>query len=395
MADVAIVDDGELGLAREVLWELGVDFEDRDKDGPRPDGLEPARLLVCSVARATADALERPLRRGSGPRPVWIALATRESLARRQQLIGAGFDYLVRTPVHPTALRQLITRALFRGEDLRRVPRVVVGHPVTYRSGWRRRQATLVDLSARGARIFAPVSMVKGARLTLCLAEPLVREPVDLPAVVLRAQDALLESGPPGEAAMALRFEPLSMAQCKLVARLIERLMTGPPSLEQGAGADPRSDDSADGAPALSERERRSVYLQAVLAWAQEDDSCLIVGRNLSMGGMCIDDHAELELGQMVRIALEDEPGQHPFHVGGVVVRDAGDAGIALRFEWIEEGCEPRLRALVEQLPAIDDLGAGVSDDDTPSGVLFSRLVGAGDRVGQTLTSLTGLLRRG
>ena len=96
-----------------------------------------------------------------------------------------------------------------------------------------------------------------------------------------------------------------------------------------------------------------------------------------------------------VRIALEDQAGRDPFHVGAHVVRDEGDGGIALRFDWIEEGCESRLQALVDELPAIDDLSAEGDDDATGGGVLFSRLVhGAGGRVGQTLTGLTGRLRR-
>ena len=62
VADVAIADEGELVAVRELLWELGVDFDELPKNGPRPDANDPSRLLVSSVSRATSEALERPWR---------------------------------------------------------------------------------------------------------------------------------------------------------------------------------------------------------------------------------------------------------------------------------------------------------------------------------------------
>ena len=70
------------------------------------------------------------------PRATWIAFVTGDSkTGSATQLQKAGFDFLIREPVHPTALRVLVQRALFRGRNTRRAPRVACGHRVTLPDG--------------------------------------------------------------------------------------------------------------------------------------------------------------------------------------------------------------------------------------------------------------------
>jgi hypothetical protein len=89
----------------------------------------------------------------TGPRTTWIAFVPGESKTQRTLLQKAGFDFLVREPVHPIALRVLLQRALFSGAEARRTPRVACGHAVTYKTGLWRQRGTLVDLSLRGCRL--------------------------------------------------------------------------------------------------------------------------------------------------------------------------------------------------------------------------------------------------
>jgi hypothetical protein len=380
MAEIALADDGDLSGLRELLWEIGVDFEEWGKAGPQPDAHNPSQLLISSVARAASSEYHRRISKSDGPRAVWIAVATRESLRQRQRLIQAGFDYLVRWPIHTAALRMLLMRALYRGDEQRRVQRVAVGHPASFKSGWRRRSATLVDLSPRGARLFAAVDPEPGSRIQVELPDSLVPSGgLSLAATVVRAQGAIHEAGPQDETSIAVRFEALSVDQKRRLASTLERLATGPPTLPAPAGAAPDASRQA--------RERRGVYLQAVLAWDGDDEGCLIVGRNLSMGGMCVDEHPALEIDRSLRIALEDDPALDPIIVVARVVRAEGDRGIALRFEYIASGSEERLRALVEALPAIEELG-DPADDGSVTGIVVSRVVGLGAQIGDTLSSI-------
>ena len=76
-------------------------------------------------------------------------------MALRDQLRGVGFDYLVRRPIHPGALRLLLLRALYRGPERRVTVRYPIGGEVAYKLGLRRRRATLLEVSLRGCRLQA------------------------------------------------------------------------------------------------------------------------------------------------------------------------------------------------------------------------------------------------
>ena len=54
-----------------------------------------------------------------------------------------------------------------------------------------------------------------------------------------------------------------------------------------------------------------------------------------------------------------------PIVVGARVLRDDGERGVALRFSWVESGCEGRLAAMVDGLKEIQTLSpdeAGAED---------------------------------
>src|SRR5262245_7742694 len=143
---VLLIDDGELVTVRQLLEELGADFESvvaRDAGRSLP---QPTRLLLVSARAAHSLRIERTLT-PTPNRATWMAFVSGDSKTQRLALQKAGFDFLIREPVHPTALRVLFHRALFRGSDTRKTPRVACGYTVKWRTGLWPRRGMLVDLS--------------------------------------------------------------------------------------------------------------------------------------------------------------------------------------------------------------------------------------------------------
>jgi hypothetical protein len=54
------------------------------------------------------------------------------------------------------------------------------------------------------------------------------------------------------------------------------------------------------------------------------------------------------------------------------VIRDDGENGVALHFDWVEPRGEKRLQALIEQLPAIETPSA---DPKKHSGIVLTSLI--------------------
>ena len=129
---------------------------------------QPARLLIATARAAHALRIERTLT-PSPNRATWMAFVSGDSKTQRNALQKAGFDFLIREPVHPTALRVLFQRALFRGSNTRRAQRVACGHPVRYRTGFWPRNGTLIDLSPRGCRLLVDKAIAEKAELRITI----------------------------------------------------------------------------------------------------------------------------------------------------------------------------------------------------------------------------------
>jgi len=143
---VLLVDDGELDDIREFLDDFGIEFAHL-RGGAVPGRLDPPRDLFITTMRRAKLARAWPYASDGTLRPVRIAIVEEDSPTARAVLRRLGFVYLVRRPIHPTALRLLILRALYRGDERRSEARVPVGFDISLRSGMRRRDALLVDLS--------------------------------------------------------------------------------------------------------------------------------------------------------------------------------------------------------------------------------------------------------
>jgi hypothetical protein len=355
MADgpsVLIVDDGELGDVREILEELEVEYAHL-RGSAVPRQLEaPARLFVTTARRA-AVAASWPAQAEGGP--VKLGVVAEDSNALRDALRRGGFDFLVRPPVHREALRLLVLRALYTGEERRRDPRVSVGVEITCRVGLRRRSATLIELSARGGRLLARQPFALGARLTLQLPAELAGEAgAWLRAKVVRVQ----EGGPAGrtEHVAALAFEALRPEQERVLRVALERCAGGP--LAVGPDAPVALAAAAQPAEGERRRQRRAAFRGEVVSLHDEARRVLL-GRDISPDGMRIEAQPDLLPGRALHLAIYAAAGEPPIAVRARVVRNDGAAGVALRFDDLAPSAARRIEELVAQLPGVEPLQDG------------------------------------
>jgi hypothetical protein len=389
---IMIADDGDLADVRALLEELGAEFEDWQKAIGPGERQEPTQLLVATVSRASTLGLRRPGGRQPGGRqpgrPVWIAVLQEGATAGGGPLLESGFDFLVRRPVHPAALRHLLAQALYRGDSHRRGTRVAVGYGVTLRAGLRRHRATLVDLSPRGCRVLVSQGLSKGKAVTLQVpAELGGGEPFAIRGSVLRLQRGELEGGSASESSVSIRFEALEVETRERLRAVLRELSRGPSRMPAAA--------AAGSSWQAERRNRRARFEEPVLAFG--DPGRVIVGSDLSRDGMRVRPGSGLRIGDTVRLAIEPGGRGEPVVVSGEVVRDDGESGLALRFGWVEPGGRERIDELVAALPAVEARGPG---ELAPAPATLSQLVPGLLRLGGTdgtrldLASLVSRFRR-
>ncbi len=219
---VLLVDDGELDDIREFLDDFGIEFAHL-RGGAVPGRLDPPRDLFITTMRRAKLARAWPYASDGTLRPVRIAIVEEDSPTARAVLRRLGFVYLVRRPIHPTALRLLILRALYRGDERRSEARVPVGFDISLRSGMRRRDALLVDLSLGGCRLIADRPLPAGAKLSLQLPGELLGDgDLTVPGQILRCErdaQALADGG----FRIAVRFHDLTDAARDTLVRFLAR----------------------------------------------------------------------------------------------------------------------------------------------------------------------------
>jgi hypothetical protein len=343
---VAMIDDGELDDVVGLLHDLGLEPA-RQRGGAADSPLPRCRDLLIATARRALRATPAP----EVPReasPVRIAVVENDSPTLRAQLRERGFDFLVRRPVHPTALRLLLLRALYRGPERRREERLPIGLSVRYQEGSRRRSAVLADLSPGGCRLLSRHGVPPGAALRVELPTPSGDEvPLVLCGRTLRERPGLEGAGA-GEIAIGVVWDPLPPADR---ARLDALLAHRTPSLDATSGRAAKQTGNR-------RRHPRRSFPRKVVA-LMEEASGVLMGRDLSMGGIRVEPQPGLEPGDRLRLAVYTAARQEPFLVEATVVRDDGELGLALAFDALAPDVATRLEALVAALPDIESLGDG------------------------------------
>ncbi len=486
---VVLIDDGELEDLVGTLREL--DAEPVRVPGVEADGewLWPSRLLVASARRGLAlGPFTSRDKRGC----TTIAVAeddsrTVQALARRM-----GFDYLVRRPVHPEALRLLLLRALYGDRERRLEPRLPIGYAVTWRARLRAHDATVAEISPGGCRLLTARRLSPGSRLSVHIPRALAGGlGLRLPGRAVRCERRAATQGAPW--LLGVAFENLSERARRRLDDLLDRYAIGPPRLPNAgalsgaqAAARPRAQaedlvevtapapqpaceiaveaepelaamdrptlaepvdlsevnesaaaelpvlaevgsptlvmppdlpevdeptvtdaedtvpdmepllavdspaqpEAADGSQAgepwgspgpgsasQSERRRpRAVFSQEVVALDDRADSVLhvLVGRDLSAGGIRIEPHPVLAVGDQLRLAIYDASAKEPFIVQARVERDDDGAGLGLRFIGVEPEVSAQIEAVVDSLPAVEALRPAEGE---PQGVVMAEIL--------------------
>jgi len=342
-SEALLIDDGELDDVCAMLEALGVDpvRHQEDLDEGFRDWEKPPRAVVVSASAAVRLAVGTRARESG---IVTIAVAESGSRTLAAKLRGQGFDYVVRRPIHPEALRLLLMRALYRGSERRSQRRLPVGCQVTGRWGFRRRPVTLLEISGSGCRFLGAEAPKPGARVSVRIPGGVAGEH----SLTLRgrAQRSERRQGAPPEASnvVALVFDPLSRRTREHLERLLAAWVTAPPAVSRavewtspdakkpapGAGTDARSEATRR----VRRRWRRTSFdrrpniLQGQPEWKRQ----VLFARDLSIGGARVDSHPDLQVGDRFKLALYDHASPDSIVVDAQVLRDEGEGGLALRF---------------------------------------------------------------
>jgi hypothetical protein len=224
---VLVLDDGELDDIQEMLEGIRVPFGRVRGGAIVPDAPPPRRLLVTTPRRIDAVRSYDPEIDGQGE-PQRIVVVEGDSSTLRAKLREVGFDYLVRRPVHPEALRLLLMHAIYAGDERRNEPRVPVGYEISFKSGLLQRRATLVDLSSGGCRLLSTYAVQSGKQIKVQIPVELgATEPITLTGRVLR-KDFDSNLGDSGMFSAAIEFEDVSTKQRQELEWILEERAKGP-----------------------------------------------------------------------------------------------------------------------------------------------------------------------
>jgi hypothetical protein len=392
---VLLVHDGELSAVARVVAGLDVELHERhgapsEADRARSWGLAlgtPRRLIELDCGPG------RPASR--------IAALAGDSRTARAMLARVGVRLLVRLPVHPAALRLLVLHCLYRGPERRRTPRAGVGAPILVRCGLRRRKAILVDLSVRGCRLLTTDPLPEGRRLSLAIpAEVAGGRPLALQGVAARIAEA--DPRMPGVQAAVVLFRGVSARDGRRLAEVVAEYAQSPavcppgrdvpladpaawpvgpvslaaPPAEDELELDPDPDleiDEEDDGPQDRRSGPRRAFADPVLALGGEGARVLL-GRDLSEGGMRVDAHPGLGVGDELHLALHLGVRRDPLVVRARVERDDGEQGFVLVFHDLDAADRRELEAMLELLPMVEMPDSG----EATGGLVVSEILAAG-----------------
>ena len=409
---ILLVDDGELDEVAAVLDQQGIAYE-RLRGGQIPAEVPPPRDLLVVTPRR----VER-VRRGSPAdaqpgRPLRIIAVAEDSPAMRRRLRRNGLHLLIRLPASAEIWRLLVARALYRGSERRSDPRVPVGSPVEIAAGERTTETVLVDLSNRGCRLQTSADLTVGDPIEFTIPSDgevwseqgpltlsgrvrrLVREPNDDRCMLAVVFDADLDeslrtrlttlinhwaSGPYSiESAIVSGAPAIPACQIDSLPDLTLDDETDPPILatgqvyvELGEASGTKRPEAGDG------RDRRTQprgHYPSSLVAEGEEGPFVLIGRDLSAGGMRIERHPDLAVGDHFEIALHGPTPENPIRVRAEIVRDDGPGGFGVVFDYLDRESGAELEKMVACLPDVESLEDG---ELAGLGAILSEIVSQG-----------------
>jgi hypothetical protein len=288
----------------------------------------------------------------------------------RRVLAQSGCDVVIGRPVHPAVLRLLVSHALYSGPERRNLGRTAMAAPVKLRVDRRPREATLVQLSLRGCGLASSQDAEIGQDVEVIFPPELTGEDaLSLPGRVLavgpssahagRSRDISVGFRSPHAVVRKILHEVMqrhslvtTTAPPRAPARRPEREPAGAPEAPESETAVPPDDGREDAASGGDPRSGpRKLFPRRVLA-AAGGGTQVMIGRDLSAGGMRVRPVPGLRLGDEFKLALYGNDEQHALVLKAVVTRDDGWDGLVLQFRDVGAAVAAKLERLVKSLPA-------------------------------------------
>jgi hypothetical protein len=366
---ILIVDDGELEDVRQILDSLQVEFA-LLRGGAIPDKIDPpSRLFVATPRRALlAEHWKTPPNGG----PTRVGIVSEDSNTLRTMLRRLGFHLLIRRPVNAYALRLILLRAIYSGEERRQEDRVPIGAPVSYRSGFFKRPGTIAELSLRGGRLLTDSPLRTGSRISIQVPVPETGRTLSLGVRVVRVSHEPVAGGQ-----HTVAFTIDAKDRTPDLQRLLQHYRSGPAQVAATAEgrraqeSEPKLPLAAPSSDAERRKHERVVFKTEVIGLSEEA-ATVLVGRDLSIGGMRVEGNPQLDVGMRLRLAVFGAPREEPILVRAEVTR-ADDGAHALRFVDVGAEAASRLEKLVAHLPSVEPLDQEEADG---LGAVVTRIVG-------------------
>ncbi|MGH0030335.1 MAG: PilZ domain-containing protein, partial [Myxococcota bacterium] len=145
------------------------------------------------------------------------------------------------------------------------------------------------------------------------------------------------------------------------------------PAAPDVAAAAVEATPEADAAPASEGGERRTAPRRAIdrrVIALGEEATRVLMGRDISIGGMRVNPNPLLKVGDDVRLAIHVGNQEIPLVVTARVHRDDGERGIVLRFHELDREATRLLDSMLDALPVIEP-----GDTQAASGMIVSEIL--------------------
>jgi hypothetical protein len=402
-----LVGGSDLDEIAEIIRDLGVETIQCGPYDPQLAALDDASLLVVSGEIAMSDPI--PV---DTDLLVGIAVCGDISETMRSQIRQQGFRYLLRSHIHPEALRLLLQYAIYAERDRRGRVRHPVGCEVSWRVGWKRNRGRLLDISRAGCCLLVENSPKVGANIAIKIpAETVGGKALKLHGKVLRSTPNAAHRGNE-RTALGVILEDLTPATQKVLVDLCETWSESPPMLSRSerrqvatrvveahdegiltskpqaevsethaegpsetVAQDPTTTKLQDSSSATPQRSTcRGVFEQEIV---QIDEEARVVqallGRDLSIEGIRVVRQLGLAPGNKLRLALFDTSQQEPLILNAEVSKDDGGSGLFLHFVDLSPEMTARVEEIVARLPAIESIDPHGDAEVVPAGVVSGK----------------------
>jgi hypothetical protein len=366
---ILLIDDGELEDVRAQLDELGEVYV-RLPGAHVPEHPQAPRLLFVTTFRRALSAAPCTPQRDEGGRPLRIAIGPRGSETEREALRRTGVDLLVYRPVHGSVLRLLLLWALYEGEEKRQGTRIPVGCAITYGADVRttgaapeghayaveRHEGILAEFSVQGCRIVATRPGVgTGEQIWVELPGAVTGDqPLRVRGRVVATEAVPTDGWNPSVTALGVEFERVTPKSIDRLQRVVADRASGSATPWEAVPSRAGASSVVDWENVDRRRLKRVNYPGDVVAI--HGGVSVLMGCDLSSGGMRVERHSMLAVGDHLRLSIAvNEDG--PLILDSNVERDDGDRGFVLRFDSPDDATKTRLDHLIQALPAVESVG--------------------------------------